>query len=185
MEKTSFTEYTSGEAAPAVSFTKKLTQDEFNNQSEENTINGTLNLCKSIARKEIKKEENDKFIVYFERKYITNDCIFDTTNLSNDLKRYYTIFKLDNDILVKDNKSFKELLEDNKDMMKDVNIELDEVEQKNKELQSIVQTTKIAKITNLIFMQFHVLFNTSKTNLVKHSIGLCLDLLVHKIYLWG
>ena len=128
-------------------FTKRLTADEFANQAKETTLNETIKLCKDIARKELEKEDNDKFIEYFEKKYLS-ECLFDISNISNDLDKYIQIIKEGSHKLQRDNEILQETLDDNKDMMRGTNEELEEIEQKNMELQSVIQANKI-RITKL------------------------------------
>jgi uncharacterized membrane protein len=135
------------EDAAAHAFTKRLTAEEFADQAKENTLNETIKLCKDIARKELEKEDNDKFIKYFEKKYL-DECLFDTTNISNDLDKYIHIINDESRKLKRDNEILQETLDDNKDMMRETNEELDETERKNMELQSVIQANKI-RITKL------------------------------------
>ena len=123
-------------------FTERLTTEEYENQSKETTLNETIKLCKDIARKELEKEDNDKFLKYFEKKYL-DECLFDTSNISNDLERYIQIIRDETDQLRKEKSLLQETLDDKKDMIRDINDELEEIEQKNTELQSVVQVNKI------------------------------------------
>ncbi len=97
------------EEASVKMYSKKLTQEDFEAQAKINTINETINLCETIARNKIKKDDEDKFMKYFERKY-SDECLIDTSNLSNDLERYISIFKERNEKLEKDNKILEETI---------------------------------------------------------------------------
>ena len=119
------------EIADANIYTKKLTPEEFEAQAKINTINQTINLCETIARDKIKKEDEDKFMKYFERKY-SDECLIDTSTLSNDLERYISLFKERNKKLKNDNKILEETISDKTFMLKEINIELDEVEKNMK-----------------------------------------------------
>lgn len=135
------------EAAPAEMYSNKLTPEEFEAQTKINTINETINLCETIARDKIKKEEEDKFMEYFERKY-SDECLIDTSNLSNDLERYISIFKEKNDKLNKDNKILEETIADQKIFLKESNDELEEIETKYEKITLENQKNKI-RITKL------------------------------------
>jgi hypothetical protein len=130
------------DAAPAEMYSKKLTTEEFEAQAKINTINQTIDLCETIARKKIKKEDEDKFLKYFERKY-SDECLIDTSTLSNDLERYMSIFKEINEKLEKDNKILEETIADQKIMLRESNDELDEVESKYEKLGQKNQQNKI------------------------------------------
>ena len=117
------------EIADANIYTKKLTPEEFEAQAKINTLNQTINLCETIARDKIKKEDEDKFMKYFERKY-SDECLIDTSTLSNDLERYITVFKERNKKLKNDNKILEETISDKTFMLKEINIELDDIEEK-------------------------------------------------------
>ena len=123
-------------------YSKKLTPEEFEAQAKITTINETINLCETIARDKIKKEEENKFMKYFERKYL-DECLIDTLNLSNDLERYISIFKEQNEKLNKDNKILEETIADQKCMLQDTNDELEEIETKYEKITSENQQNKI------------------------------------------
>jgi hypothetical protein len=137
------------ETAPAEMYSKKLTQEEFDAQAKINTINETINLCETIARDKIKKDEEDKFMKYFERKY-SDECLIDTSNLSNDLQRYISIFKEKNKELNKDNKILEETIDDQKIMLMESNNELEEIEYKYEKKTQVNQKnkTRITKLRN-------------------------------------
>lgn len=135
------------EAAPAKMYSENLTLEEFEAQAKITTINETINLCETIARDKIKKEEENKFIEYVERKYL-NECLIDTSNLSNDLERYISISKEKNEKLNKDNKILEETIADQKIFLKDSNDELEEIETKYKDITLKYQQNKI-RITKL------------------------------------
>ena len=130
------------EVADAKVYSNKLTPEEFEAQAKINTINQTIDLCETIARKKIKKEDEDKFMRDFERKY-SNECLIDTSTLSNDLERYISIFKERSEKLTKDNKILEETIADQKIMLKESNDELDEIESKYEKITQVNQQNKI------------------------------------------